>query len=89
MGDASVWWAGWSPADVQAGAAVSVSSDIRNWTRSWGGAQEEEVYIICVYIHIKFWKVRKISVMLVNELKFVSYLVPTNILKVDETDSCN
>ena len=27
--------------------------------------------------------------MLVNELKFVSYLVPTNILKVDETDSCN
>ena len=32
---------------------------------------------------------RKISVMLVNELKFVSYLVPTKILKVDETDSCN
>ena len=51
MGDASVWWAGWSPADVQAGPAVSVSSDIRNWTRSWGEDRRKK-YTLFVYIYI-------------------------------------
>ena len=49
---------------MQAGAAVSVSSDIRYWTRGWGGQQEG------VYLLLYIYKFEKNSVMFVSEHKF-------------------